>query len=240
MELGASILLRSGALRVADWLVNRVRPHRHVSGALAFPFVRRRRARSLQILAYHQVNDERDPFFPATPVGVFAQQMEHLASNFTVLSLDAAVEAVRRDDLPENAVAVTFDDGYKDNYQNAFPVLKELRIPATIFLATDAIGSGRVLWHDRVFSAFRETREPWVDGVGGRYPLSTSVERIEALTKVLGFLHSVSEEKRLRAIEQLVERLGVPDRRASAELMLSWADVEVDASERHRVRGRTR
>lgn len=226
MGMGASLLMRSGALRMVDWLVNRVEPRRDATGAPSFPFVRRRRARSLQILAYHQVNDEHDAFFPATPVAVFARQMEHLASRFTVLPLDVAVEAVRRDDLPDNAVAVTFDDGYKDNYLNAYPILSALKIPATIFLATDAIGSGRVLWHDRVFGAFRDTAVQRINGFGGSYSLGSRMEKLDALTKVLVFLHSVSEEERLRGIERLVERLEVADRRVSSDLMLSWAEVE--------------
>ena len=52
----------------------------------------------------------------------------------------------------------TFNDGYKDVYLNAYPILKKFSIPATIFLPTSCIDTGEVLWHDRVFSAFRETQ----------------------------------------------------------------------------------
>ena len=58
---------------------------------------------------------------------------------------------MKDDDLPENAIAVTFDDGYRDNYLNAFPILKRYSVPATIFLATGVIGSERSLWHDEIF-----------------------------------------------------------------------------------------
>ena len=80
-------------------------------------------------------------------------------SRFRVLPLSALVEGLREATFPDNAVAVTFDDGYRDNYLHAFPILQRYSIPATIFLATSAIGSDRQLWHDDVFSAFRETAE---------------------------------------------------------------------------------
>src|SRR5262249_1535022 len=112
------------------------------------PWIRRRRSGTVTILVYHRVNDERDPFFPATPIRAFTQQREYVAGQFGVSRLEDAAEAIVQERVPAAAVVVTFDDGYMDNYVNAFPVLKRLGIPATIFLATDAIGTGRVLWHD--------------------------------------------------------------------------------------------
>ncbi|MFC1633559.1 polysaccharide deacetylase family protein [Planctomycetota bacterium] len=46
--------------------------------------------------------------------------------------------------LPSKAIAVTLDDGYRDNYENAYPVLKEYNIPATVFLTTGFIGTGKI------------------------------------------------------------------------------------------------
>ena len=52
--------------------------------------------------------------------------MSFLAEHFTVCPLKELVQRMKDDDLPENAIAVTFDDGYRDNYLNAFPILKRL------------------------------------------------------------------------------------------------------------------
>jgi hypothetical protein len=159
-------LLTSRALLFGNWLVNRFQGCVNAAGKMTFPFIQKRRFRNLQILAYHRVNEEEDPFFPALTTAVFEQHMEYLASHFRVLPLVEAVTRLQTGDIPDNAVVVTFDDGYRDNYQYAFPILQQLSIPATVFLSTAVIGTKTVLWHDRVFSAFRETNAPVLQGYG--------------------------------------------------------------------------
>ena len=217
-----------GAVKVLGWIANRYQPVRAGKSASFVPWVRKRQSRNVQILLYHRINDDGDDFFAATPVKVFAQQMEWLAKNFVVCSLEKAVEGLKCGNLPENAVVVTFDDGYRDNFVNAYPILKRLSIPATIFLATDAIGTGKPLWQDRVFSAFRATRQFYVDGLEEdirKYPLRTLDERISALLKVLRCLWSMDHAKRLWWIEELLKKLMVRPETLSTPLMLTWDDV---------------
>jgi peptidoglycan/xylan/chitin deacetylase (PgdA/CDA1 family) len=176
------------------------------------------------------VNDDRDPFFSATPTRVFTKQMEYIASRFTVCSLEEAVERLKRNDIPENAVVVTFDDGYKDNYMNAFPILKSLSIPATIFLTTDAIGSGNILWHDKVFSIFRENKVDFLEGFGTSsmvFPLRTLEEKLFAQKEVLKFLRSLNDYERLFWIDRLAKKLHFVDRREPSDIMLTWDEVKV-------------
>ena len=169
-------------------------------------------------------------FSPGTPIAVFKNQMEYLASNYYVCSLDEAVARLVSQDVPDNTVVITFDDGYRDNYLNAFPTLKNLSIPATIFLATDAIGSQRILWHDRVFSAFRETRVMVLDGFGDhsqKYRLSTVEEKLFAQGEFLKFIWSLDDHEKIFWIDFLVERLEVIDCKEVPDLMLSWEEVKI-------------
>ena len=66
---------------------------------------------------------------------MFEKQMEYLKNKeYQVISLTKLVEILESDELiPKKTVVLTFDDGYKDNYINAFPILKKYNFPATIF-----------------------------------------------------------------------------------------------------------
>src|SRR5678815_1522291 len=93
-------------------------------------------SRRFQILTYHKVSPDPHPFFAPTHPAVFEQQMQFLATYYRVMPLAELVERSQHGDIPPRSVAVTFDDGYRDNYDFAFPILKKWRIPATIFVAT--------------------------------------------------------------------------------------------------------
>lgn len=77
-----------------------------------------------------------------TPLKRFAKQMGHLKKMGVVFyTASEMIEHFReRGSFPQNGLALTFDDGWKDNYENAFPVLRELGIKATIFLISSCIG----------------------------------------------------------------------------------------------------
>jgi peptidoglycan/xylan/chitin deacetylase (PgdA/CDA1 family) len=230
LKLAVSVLSTSQMSRLLNRFVNNFQLKRDEQNTLSFPFIKKRRSGSVQILIYHRVNDQKDQFFPATPTNVFSRQMEYLAHNFNICSLENAIDMMRNKDIPDNAVVVTFDDGYKDNYTTAFPILKSYSIPATIFLTTNAIDSERVLWHDRVFSAFRETRVSLLEEFGDpliRHPLRTLEEKLYAQQDVLKFLWSLSDHERLFWIDRLMERLRVLDQKSVPDLMLTWDEVRI-------------
>jgi len=86
------------------------------------------------ILNYHSIHPTHD--FSTKPHD-FQQQMDYLSSNFTVISLhDFYIMRIKGEDLPGMLAMVTFDDGYEDNYQYAYPLLKRFGIRATIFATT--------------------------------------------------------------------------------------------------------
>jgi peptidoglycan/xylan/chitin deacetylase (PgdA/CDA1 family) len=110
----------------------------------------------LRILAYHRVLTLRDPnafefdldLVSASADG-FREQMQLLQRHFSPMALGdvvAALDAGTR--LPANAVVVTFDDGYDDNHRVAYPILRELGVPATFFVSTHHIDSGRPFAYD--------------------------------------------------------------------------------------------
>lgn len=99
------------------------------------------------ILLYHHITDEE--FSGGNEVSLispndFRLHMTAIKINFTPISLRYYYDYINSKDesftLPNNPIIVTFDDGYLSNYEIAYPILKELEIPATIFVVTDTVG----------------------------------------------------------------------------------------------------
>jgi peptidoglycan/xylan/chitin deacetylase (PgdA/CDA1 family) len=98
-----------------------------------------------RIFCYHTISAYPFPCNAGveTSPETFARQMELLKRKYAVLPLAEIVGALRdKKRLPRNAAAITFDDGYRDNYLNAFPVLKSLGLSATIFCAASQLQNG--------------------------------------------------------------------------------------------------
>ena len=106
----------------------------------------------LPILMYHSIDytSDRKDRMTISPE-VFAKQMRYLHDNkYNVISLEKAVSYIRdRKRPPAKTVAITFDDGYENNYKYVYPVLKRYNIPATIFIITDFVGTeGFLNWNE--------------------------------------------------------------------------------------------
>lgn len=115
----------------------------------AYGFLRRKLTRSrVAILMYHGFCPAKDSWSlePVSP-REFEKEMEYFSRNYELLSLDQLAEYMRQGKtLPGKAMVMTFDDGYKDNYPYAYPVLKKYHILATVFLTAGHIGSDRLFW----------------------------------------------------------------------------------------------
>jgi peptidoglycan/xylan/chitin deacetylase (PgdA/CDA1 family) len=92
------------------------------------------------ILMYHRINDtNNDQDISVSPKN-FKFQIKYLKRNFDVISLDELIKRLKQNYLLErDVVAITFDDGYKDNFTNAYPILEKYDIPATVFIITGLI-----------------------------------------------------------------------------------------------------
>jgi peptidoglycan/xylan/chitin deacetylase (PgdA/CDA1 family) len=96
----------------------------------------------LPILMYHHVGNDAEKSSLNVSLETFERQMEFLKIHgYRVLPLEEAVEKIKkRSPIPPNAVVITFDDGNLDNFEKAFPVLKKMGFPATLFMITENIG----------------------------------------------------------------------------------------------------
>jgi len=210
---------------------------------------RHARARFLnpaEVVTYHRVSgsgcrSDLPTFLKGISVERFEEQIAHLARTYEVVPLELLVECIRqRKPWPRHALAVTFDDGYQDNYEYAYPVLRKYQIPpATIFLAAGCIEERQILWWDQIHQAVLHYRH-WPspsDLPPNIYPTklrrrwetydASSIEgRVTISQELVRQLKVVPDEVRLAVMDDLLTRLGVPLRGVdSADVLLSWAEV---------------
>jgi len=198
-------------------------------GRLSF---RRRDVDSFLILMYHRVAEPRPFTIESTSPRAFERQMRYLARHFRVLPLSEIVEGARAGaPIPPRALAITFDDGYGDNYTEAFPILRSLGLPATIFLTTNWLDTGDVPWFDRVLRAFAGTTQDSVVIPGGeqRIPLGEVAARHRLAIQALYALMRFPDAVRLRAQESLIAELAPKDV-GLPNAMLRWHQIKEMAS----------
>ena len=198
-----------------------------------------RRRKDRYVLAYHRVISEEQAELDGAHSAMWISperlttQIRWMRSVGEIVDYERILDAEQPNECPW--FALTFDDGWKDNYQQAFPVLQKLRAPAIIFLATDAVDRDALFWpddisvktckilaghgNDQVHSVLADCwpenskRQPGTGPAG-----MTMVERwIDAL-KFLG------QEERQQRLTEYYRRLGVSSAPLSGYLM-SWENA---------------
>jgi peptidoglycan/xylan/chitin deacetylase (PgdA/CDA1 family) len=136
-------------------------------------FVNNNTGRRLTVLAYHRVADHdlskikaSLPYLFVTKDS-FAKQLDFITSHYHVINFKELKGHLAKHDLPHNSLIITFDDGYEDNYRNAFPLMRKLNIPAVMFITSNKIGHGdcRPYWWDRMYSYLRAYKDWYVEGL---------------------------------------------------------------------------
>ncbi len=221
----ASAAYRTGGLRMLEHLARSFELRR--SAGQKLPRWQRGTGAKYVILCYHRVGTEGIPLYASLSPEAFDQQMGYLRERYRVISLAELIRELERPDAAGQAVAVTFDDGYRDNYTHAFPVLQKYGIPATIFLAVGAIESGEVAWYDRVFLALQVLPGPVLDldvDIPRRYLLPSPQARHEAALDIVARLRKLPEGQQRQCCADLEKKVALPAQEL-ADRMLTWEQV---------------
>jgi len=129
------------------------------------------------ILMYHSIDysDDRSNKLVVSPAS-FTRQMEFLKKrNYSVVPLAEMAALIRQNKrIPPKTVAITFDDGYENNFRYAYPVIKKYGFPVTMFVITDFIGRQGFLSRSQILTMAREglvtigshtKTQPWLTGL---------------------------------------------------------------------------
>jgi hypothetical protein len=173
-------------------------------------FLRNHNENKLIILMYHGVI--------RTPLKVynwcfvdelsFRSQMKYIKSYFEVIPLSRAAERLRSGKIDGPIVAITFDDGLQNNYDVAFPILRESGLPATIFLTTGLVNTNDTLWYCRLNLALSETNKSSFVWNGCSFDCSLPGSKTKAASMIVDTLKKLPHPKLLAEIRKIILDLG--------------------------------
>ncbi|MBL8100212.1 MAG: polysaccharide deacetylase family protein [Anaerolineales bacterium] len=188
---------------------------------------------SLTVLNYHRIDwleNNQDMFQPnisASPQA-FDEQMAFVKKWYRVISLQELTDwLLLNKPLPPLAALITFDDGYLDNYTNAFPILKKYDFSAVIYLTSGYIASNRPFYWDLASYCFFHTQTDCVqfpDSTQRRW--STNDEKKEVLKAWIEAMKLLKEGEKQKWVSNLPEALSVsiPHEKFN-NVMLNWNQI---------------
>lgn len=173
----------------------------------------------INVLTYHQVLPKKDKeqvlnLHKVITVENFENQMAFLSKNYTLLNLNQIYDILHfKKKIPKRAVAITFDDGYRDNYQYAFPILKKYDIPASIFLTTDPIDRNESLWWDDL-SWFLFHNQMQIEKLSNSFPQDIKIQlinlnniqkknKIKNIMEIICYINKLNLQMMMKVIEEI-------------------------------------
>lgn len=187
----------------------------------------------LLIVTYHGVfsdNKYDSGLFTHIHIDLFREHVSFLKENYNIITVSDLTDAIsNRKKLPPYSALITFDDGFENNYDLAFPILQELRLPASIFLTVDYIGTKNLLWFDELFLILRQAVKCNIDPRKISHSLSNTCYSLEmgTLYRIVSQQYKkMTNAERVRKISDLKKLVDICyDPLHDQFKLLSWEQV---------------
>ena len=181
------------------------------------------------VIMYHRISAKRDDWsLESVTSDHFEKHIEYFCNNYRILPLEElATSLSEKKRAPQRSLVITMDDGYKDNYAHAYPILLKYGVPATIFLTTGHISTDELLWWDKVGYILHHTstRRLRTDCLG-RSLFKFAGDRSQLTRLIVKILTGMSEVERNSVIQGLSQTCGVEiPGDLGREMILSWDEV---------------
>ncbi len=180
----------------------------------------------MRILVYHSVNEDKFSLSPRISPTNFHRQMLYLKKYYNIFPLEKALPLLERRSLPPRSLSITFDDGYRDVFWHAYPVLKALSIPATIFLSSHLINTKGISWTEKINQALKKSSLEEIEitmGEKKKYRIGTWKEKKEFAENIEREILKFPPSKRKQIVNEIIKQTGEPERE---RIMLSWQEVK--------------
>lgn len=183
----------------------------------------------LRVLTYHRIDEPTrrpwlDPGLISASPKRFDEQMAYIATYCQLLTIGdilAALKSRKKKDLPPRAVLVTFDDGYHDFEEQAWPILRRHKIPVTLFVPTAYPDHPeRTFWWDDLYQALQKTnRKEDLHTSIGTFSLSNAISRDQAYQRLKSYLKTLKHTDAILRVRKLCNELGI---QPSTNCIMSW------------------
>ncbi len=211
-----------------------------VTGATGLMLTLKRRSKSawLPIVTFHRVAESPpdyrfdDGVLDTTPAE-FEEQVEVIRDHFNPVSIRDVIRFVEGGELPRNPVLVTMDDGYRDNYDVALPILQRHGVRACFFIATDYVTRRRVFWWDRIAYLVKGTKRTRIELTypsALEFEVSTAAQKEVATNRLLRIVKKEFGLDLPRFMDEIAAATGVAwndelERGFANELLMTWDQV---------------
>lgn len=159
----------------------------------------------LSVFYFHRVLAQPDPLLPSEPdARMFERILGWISAQFRVLDPIEACDRLFAGTLPSRPAVITFDDGYRDNYTVALPILQRHRARAAFFVATGFLEGG-MMFNDRVIEAVRHAAAASVrlPGASDELPLDSVAARRAAIDRILSAIKHLPAEQRMQRVHEV-------------------------------------
>jgi len=212
-----------------------LKPRRWLKKALVrsslLPLASRFVSPSAVILTYHSIAEEpraTEKILASRARADFERHVEIVARQFHPVTIEEVARFAKSGyRLPRQAVAVTFDDGFADNYELALPILNRYGVPASFYIMVDAVENGTLPWYCRIRFAFNTTKKAeWKDpATGRRFRLDLPEERNAAMNLAWDTGAKLTGNVQREFIGGVEETLATEPANVRHGLMMTWDQV---------------
>ena len=169
----------------------------------------------LTILLYHGVSSESNigiENYSGKHINtkIFENQISYISKNCNVLTMDEVVDIHNQgSEYPENAVAVTFDDGFRNNSTEAQPILEKYKVPAIFYVTSGIIGTNIMFWVDSLEDCINNSTVASITlelDSKRTFFFENNVQKLKALIEIKSYCKKTTIEEKNRIIKDLTEQ----------------------------------
>jgi peptidoglycan/xylan/chitin deacetylase (PgdA/CDA1 family) len=186
----------------------------------------------LWVMMYHRILPKYDPRYILEEPGMmvepdtFQMHLQILKQEFTIIPLSEWINRKNQNlSLPEKACAITFDDGWLDNFEYALPILEKEQVPATFFAVSHMIGTNEQFWPNRIVSLLQQPESkiqsiPWLQKLTGNQTADAEVS-----AQAIYSLKDFSDDYLLKLIEQAEKDLSISP--SDSPSLMDWEQLRL-------------